>query len=171
MSKLFTMNGNIKNLNETKRGVPFFRKLSTSEIELAIARKIMRNPHPNIVKIYAVGDNYIDMEMLDADSVTSKYCRDHVAELRRAKNHMHKNGIVYIDWRAQNMGISYINGKLKVFDFDLSGLLRRRILYVNKWKLTSELKAFLLRNAEAAGQITPLKADDWIFEHRFMKNS
>jgi serine/threonine protein kinase len=171
MSKLFTANGNIKNLNETKRGVPFFRKTSSSEIELAIARKVMRNPHPNVVKIYAVGPNYIDMEMLDVSSVTSKYCRDHMAELRRAKNHLHKNGIVYLDWKPDNMGISYINGKIKVFDFDMSGLLRRRILFVNNWKIEPALKGFLLRHAEEAGQLTPIKADDWIFDHRFMKNS
>ena len=171
MSKLFT-NGLIYNLNETKKGgVPFFRKKSESELERAIARKIMKNPHPNIIKIYAVGPDYVDMELLEVSSITRKFCIDHMAELRRAKNHMHRNGIVYLDWKPDNMGVSMINGKIKVFDFDMSGLLRRRILFLNNLKMAPEFKGFLLRKAENAGQMTPIKADDWIFDNVFMKKN
>jgi len=39
---------------------------------------------------------------------------------------MHKNGIVYIDWKPDNMGID-VDGKIKIFDFNMSGLLSRKL--------------------------------------------
>ena len=168
MSKTLNANGNIVNLNATKNGVPFFRKSNCTELELAIARKIKRNPHPNIVKIYSVGPNYFDMELLDTDSVTRRVCLEHKQELTKAKNHLHKNGIVYLDWKPDNIGISYATGKIKVFDFDMSALLRRRLWYVNNWKLSPSVKGYLRREAENAGMNTPLKIDNYIFDKKFM---
>jgi len=169
MSRSMKMNGNIVNLNATRNGVPFFRKTTTNELEMKIARKLKRNPHPNIVKIYEVGPNYIDMELLYTDSVNSQVCRQHATELRRAKNHMHRNGIVYLDWKPDNIGISLLNGKIKVFDFDMSALLQRRVWYVNQWNLRPEIKGYLWRNAENAGITTPVKIDNWIFEKKLIR--
>lgn len=168
MSKKLNANGNIVNLNQTKNGVRFFRKMSSSDLEMAIARKLQRNPHANIVKIYEVGPDYIDMEFLDTDSITRQLCKNHKQELIKAKNHLHRNGIVYLDWKPDNIGLSLLTGKIKVFDFDMSALLRRRILYTNNWNLAPKIKGYLWRNAENAGMITPIKIDDWIFEKKFM---
>lgn len=169
MSKTLNLNGNIVNLNSTRNGVPFFRKKTTNELEMTIARKLKKNPHPNIVKIYEVGPNYIDMELLDTVSVNRQVCLQHAAELRRAKRHMHRNGIVYLDWKPDNIGISLLNGAIKVFDFDMSALLRRRVWYVNQWNLRPEIKGYLWRNAETAGMTSPVKIDDWIFEKKLIR--
>jgi serine/threonine protein kinase len=168
MSKKLNQNGNVVNLNETKNGVPFFRKTNSSALELAIARKIKNNPHPNIVKIYHVGDTYFDMELLNTN-VSRRNCIENKKDLIKAKNHLHKNGIVYLDWKPDNMGISLATGKIKVFDFDMSALLRRRLWYINNWKLAPNVKGYLRRNAENAGMTTPLKIDNWIFNEKFMK--
>lgn len=168
-SKTLNANGNIVNLNATRNGVHFFRKMTTHELEMAIARKLKRHPHKNIVKIYEVGPNYIDMELLDTDSANHLVCKQHAAELRKAKNHMHRNGIVYLDWKPDNIGISLLDGKIKVFDFDMSALLRRKLWYLNQWNLKPEIKGYLWRNAETAGMTTPVSIDNWIFEKKLIK--
>jgi len=166
MSKKYNLNGNIRNLNQTRNGKPFFRKETTDEVELAIARKLKRNPHPNIVKIYEVGDGYYDMELLKTP-VSLRTCREHRRELERAKRHFHRIGVVYIDWKRDNIGTS-ADGRLKVFDFDASGLLRRNVWYSNNWNKKPAMRGYLLRAAENAGQLTPIRADNWIFEHQFL---
>ena len=129
MSLALNANGEIVAMNGLKNGKPFFRKQSSSTLEMAIARKIKRNPHPNIVKIYEVGPDYIDMELLNTD-VSRSMCKAHIKDLIKAKTHLHKNGVVYLDWKPDNIGMSYETGKLKVFDFDMSAILR--ILIFNR---------------------------------------
>lgn len=167
MSKRLNANGNVVKLNETKNGVPFFRKSGASELEKKIAMKIKRHPHPNIVKIYEVGDDYIDMELLNTN-VTQNMCKMNKKDLIKAKNHMQRHGIVYLDWKPDNIGISYVTGKLKVFDFDMSGILRKRLFYVNNWNLRPQIKGYLWRLAEQSGMVTPKKIDNWIFDN-FLK--
>lgn len=166
--KLNSTTGNIVNLNETKNGKPFFRKPTDDENELIIAKRIQKNPHPHIVKVYHVGDNYIDMELVNTN-VSKKNCQEQITGLRSAKKHMQKNGIVYIDWKVDNTGRGD-DGKIKVYDFNMSGLLRRKLWYFNNnWNRRPMFTGYLLKNAEAAGQINPIAADDWIFERKFAK--
>jgi len=71
---MLNMNGNIVKLNETKNGRRFFRKMSTDTNELIIAKRLKRNPHPHIVKIYHVGRNFYDMEFVHTGYLTKRYC-------------------------------------------------------------------------------------------------
>jgi len=169
MSKKYNLNGEIIDFNQTRNGQPFFRKETNDEVELAIARKLKRNPHQNIVKIYEVGDGYYDMEIVKT-GISLRACQKYRKDLEKAKTHFHRIGIVYIDWKRDNMGIG-ADGRIKVFDFDQSGLLRRNIWYSNAWNKKPSSIGYFLRNAESAGQLTPIRADNWIFEHKFMPSA
>ena len=163
MSKKLNNSGNIVNINETINGLPYFHKPTTDPNELKIARLIKRNPHPHIVKIYRVGENYVDMELVNV-YVSKGACLEQEDGLRRAKDHMHRYGIVYLDWKADNMGRGE-DGRIKLYDFDMSGLLRRG---TNNWNRPPTYKGYLFRQAENAGQVRPISIDNWIFE-RFTK--
>ena len=169
MSKMLNSNGEIVNLNDTKNGRPFFRKMSTDQNELIIAGRLKRNPHPNIVKIYHVGKNFYDMELVKTGNLTKRYCLNQRSGLVRAKNHMHRIGIVYIDWKVDNMGTG-ARGNIKIFDFDMSGLLSRKLWYFNNnWNRLPRFKGFLLRNAEKRQpNATPITLDNYIFDNFFL---
>jgi hypothetical protein len=112
------------NLNETFNNKPFFRKVTRGEgREHAVARILKRWPHPNIVKIYRITPEFIDMEIVSSKSPTTREILENLDELKSAKAHMHRHGIAYIDWKPDNIGKGK-DGKLKVFDFDASGIFR-----------------------------------------------
>ena len=59
------------------------------------------------------------------------------------------------------------DGRIKIYDFDMSGLLRRSVISrrgTNNWNRPPAVKGYLLRNAENAGQVSPKSIDNWIFE-------
>ena len=157
-SKRYTNNGEVVRLNETKNGVPFFRKDNPTMLEIEIIRKLHRNPHPNIVKIYHVGPDYYDMELVNT-RVTRRECIDQVAGLTSAKRHMHRLGIAYLDWKRDNCGLA--NGRVKIFDFDSSALVRRLPFFMTV--KAPFVKGYSWRKAENHGLTDPFKIDDWIF--------
>jgi serine/threonine protein kinase len=145
-------------LNETYRGKPFFRKpTNEDDREYVIAKVIKEFPHPNIVKIYRVTPEYIDMELVSHEPPTKEELHANIEQLRSAKEHMHKHGIVYIDWKPDNIG-RQPNGKLKIFDFNLSALFEG-----DTWRLSKPRYSYVFRKAESAGMKTPVATDDWIF--------
>jgi serine/threonine protein kinase len=113
---------------EIEEDYDIFRKIldidnQSHMIEFEIAKRLIKNPHINIVKIYKIFKFndicYIDMEKLDDNyiSLTKTICN-----LRLALNHLHKQGIVYIDIKSDNIGKS-IDGQYKLFDFDNCGIV------------------------------------------------
>jgi serine/threonine protein kinase len=48
-----------------------------------------------------------------------------ISQALLAKNHLQTLGIMYIDWKPDNIGIDP-DGKYKLFDFDLSGTAKYR---------------------------------------------
>ncbi len=89
-------------------------------IERNIALIIMNHPHENIVKIYNVGDDFIEMEYLQRDFNRTFENKD-FKFFTEAMKHFHKHGICYIDWKIDNMG--YDNNNVpKIFDFNASGI-------------------------------------------------
>ena len=66
-SKVYTLKGETQDIDIHHNGVPLFRKMTTSAVEIEIAKILMTNPHKNIVNIYAATQDYIDMELLNTD--------------------------------------------------------------------------------------------------------
>lgn len=102
-------------LKQTQSNV--YRKENPNSIEKYIASLVKSNPHPNIVTVYEVTDDYIDMEKLDTN------CGDYNADdLHKARSYFLENNIAYLDWTEDNFGKDS-KGTTKVYDFNFCGLM------------------------------------------------
>ena len=102
-------------------GKDFFRKMTNNIGEKQICEIIMQNPYKNIIKIYDIGKDYIDMELLYVDM--NKQDMSNVKNIMMGvKAYLQSLGIMYIDWKLDNIGISE-EGEIKLFDFNASGLI------------------------------------------------
>jgi hypothetical protein len=160
-SRKLNRNGNVMPLHETFLGKPIFRKEYPSNIEQQIAAIIMHNPHPNIVTVYAVSPEKIDMELVNPISTeTIDYL-----QLERAKEHLQKLGISYIDWKVDNIGIG-ADGFLKVYDFDMSYIFD---IDTNQFMNGPELNGYKFRMAKNRGLKKPRNMNNAVFS-MFRKN-
>ena len=160
-------NGNVINLNEKFNSVNFFRKYGTSIVEHKIGSILQENPHPNIVKIYRITDKYIDIEEVKPTifmNTTDK--KKLVAAADSAKRHLQNLGIMYIDWKPDNMGIG-ADGKYKLFDFDASGITTSN---TKKWQIKPS-DYWSYRQALANGLTDPKAIDDFVFEINFVQEN
>ena len=163
--KIYTLYGKFNYTSETYEGKPIFRKMSNNRNEFTICKLLMENPHENIISIYKYVEpniydrkSYIDMELLNTnlDGINfSEICET----MRNVQSHLHKLGIMYIDWKPDNIGIDK-NGKLKLFDFDVSGLID---LDSEKW-IIEPPKCFFYNNAIKEGKQTPIDIDNYTFK-------
>jgi serine/threonine protein kinase len=151
----------VTNLDEKFNGMSFFRKYGASISELAICKILKNNPHPNIVKIYRITDSYIDIELLTPIITEKDYDKNTlISEAVLAKNHLQSLGIMYIDWKPDNIGIDKY-GKYKLFDFDLSGITTSD---GKKWEVRPAPYSWSYRQAIANGLKDPKEIDDFAFE-------
>jgi serine/threonine protein kinase len=155
--KIFTYDGKIVKTDELYEGKDFFQKMTTNETEKKLCKIIMENPHKNIVKIYEVGNDYIKMEILNIDlaGVNESEIKE---KMIGVKNHLQSLGIMYIDWKLDNIGISE-DGELKLFDFDASGLIEP-----TKWEIQPP-EYYSYREAIKNDMKTPIGIDNYIFEN------
>lgn len=158
--KVYTMEGDFtsdpKILHE---GKDFFRKMTTNETEKEICKLLMKNPHKNIITIYGVGEDYIDMELLSIDM--SKENIEHIKDVTmEVKTHLQKLGVMYIDWKLDNMGISK-DGEIKLFDFDVSGLVDT----TTGQFILDPPKYWAYRNAVQHGMTESIDIDNYAFEN------
>jgi len=154
----------LTNLNEKFKGMNFFRKYGASISEHAICEILKNNPHPNIVKIYRITDSYIDIELLTPITTEKNYDKKTlISAALLAKNHLQSLGIMYIDWKPDNIGVD-ANGKYKLFDFDLSGISTSN---GKKWKRSPSTLSWSYRQAIANGLKDPKKIDDFAFDINF----
>jgi serine/threonine protein kinase len=159
--------GELTTLNETFKDMYFFRKCGKNIAEHAICKILKYNPHPNIVKIYRITDNYIDIELVKPISSDTEYDKNIlISDAQLAKSHLQSLGIIYIDWKPDNMGIG-ADGKYKVFDFNLSGIITASDS--NKWKLRPSPLSWSYRQAIANGLNDPTKIDDFAFDINFIR--
>ena len=159
---------NVTNLNETFKGMNFFRKYGASIAEHAICKILKNNPHPNIVKIYRITDSYVDIELLTPIISDKDYDKKTmISEALLAKDHLQSLGIMYIDWKPDNIGIS-ADGKYKVFDFDLSGITTPDS---KKWERAPASYSWSYRQAIANGLKNPKEIDDFAFEINLLREN
>jgi hypothetical protein len=150
-SMSFDDDGNVISIEETYNGRPIFRKTCPSDIEKRICRLIQSFPHPNVVEVFHVCDEYIDMELLDVDYVINRQ------DLERAHSYFLKHNIVYLEWEPDNCGTDH-NGVTKVFDFGGAG-----ISDANQW-LIFPRHGYALRKASDADLYNPRDVDAFAFK-------
>ena len=142
-------------------GKDFFRKMTKREGERKICELLMKNPHNNIVEIYGVGNDYVDMELLDTGM-----SREEMSNLKEVmaevKSYLQNFGIMYIDWKLDNIGVSE-DKQVKLFDFDGSGVID---IETEEW--TSRAPFYWsYREAIKLGMKTPSDIDNCAFDIEF----
>jgi serine/threonine protein kinase len=144
-------------------GKDFFRKMTNHMGERKICELLMKYPHNNIVKIYHIGDEYIDMELLNTDM-----SRENMSSVKNVmmevKTYLQKLGIIYIDWKLDNIGIGE-NQQIRLFDFDGSGLID---IETKEWIRRAPLY-WSYREAIKNGMKTPSDIDNCAFDLEFRR--
>lgn len=160
--KIFTLDSKILKTNELYEGKEFFQKMTNNETEKKLCKIIMENPHKNIVKIYEVGNDFIKMESLNTN-LTGINESEIKEKMTGVKNYLQSLGIMYIDWKLDNIGIGE-DGELKLFDFDASGLIEP-----TKWE-SKPPEYYSYRQAVKNGIKTPIGIDNYAFENTDFKS-
>jgi len=166
-SKQFT-GTTVKDLNEKFEGMNFFRKYGASISEHAIYEILKNKPHPNIVKVYRITDSYVDIELVSPIISEKDYDKNTLmSEALLTKNYLQSLGIMYIDWKPDNIGIG-TDGKYKLFDFNLSGIITSNC---KKWALHPAIYSWSYRQANANELKDPKEIDDFSFEINFIREN
>ena len=115
---------------------------------------LQNKAHSNIVNIYKLGHNYVDIELLDIEyKLTYKI----INIMKGVKKYLHSIGVIYLDWREDNFGLS-IDGNIKIFDFNSAGILDNNGNWIKKPPLHYHYSRTL-----DIGITDPYKIDDYIF--------
>jgi serine/threonine protein kinase len=185
----YTDTDTVEHSTLTYNGVPFFRKVYINppnneeqkylkKVETEIVKILMKhpNPNPNIVKYYDINDMYVDMEQVNTVKSNPAFFNQHamtsqeIMEIQETminvKDFLQELGIMYIDWKFDNIGKSPIDGKYKLFDFDASGLID---LTTKEWKLTPVQDYWSYTQAIKNGSTTPKEIDDWSFRYNIIE--
>jgi hypothetical protein len=170
---------------KTSDGKPFFRKVFDIDPEDAINEfKIITilmgdesYPHPNIVKYYEVNpfDN-IDMEELITYSTDEDYHYNYIlkkeelekqiASMKKVKDYLQSIGIMYLDWKFDNIGKSKTDGNYKLFDFDHSGWID---IDTNEW--LAYPGEFIKSFSGLERKLSPKELDDWAFDRYIIQEA
>jgi serine/threonine protein kinase len=129
-------------------------------IEQTVAKIIYDNPNKNIVSIYNVTNDFIEMDELD----TKYLAIPDIYELILAKRFLQSKGIIYIDWSYSNIGVDP-NGVFKIFDFSKAGLINTS--KPDEW-IVEPVKSLSYNNAVSNGYNHPLAIDDYCFTKVFI---
>ena len=171
--------------DETYNGIPFFRKNYgaphplldySKKVEIAIVKILMEHPHPNIVNYYTINVTCADMEQVSSAKSDSSFfdegplSYEEIIEIqqtmRKVKDFLQSLGIMYIDWKYDNLGKS-VDGKYKLFDFDTSGLID---LTTHEWILKPQ-HFWSYNEAIKNGAKTPKEIDDWSFNYNMIEEA
>jgi hypothetical protein len=174
----------VKYVDDTYDGNPFFRKNYgkphpfldySKKAESEIVKILMEHPHPhpNIVYYYDINSKYVDMEQVETHksnplydhSMTREDLNEIIEVMSKVKDFLQALGIMYIDWKFDNMGKS-VYGKYKLFDFDASGLSD---LKMQQWKLKANPNYWSYNEAIKNGAQTPKEMDDWSFNYNIVE--
>jgi len=174
----------VKYVDDTYDGKPFFRKICgkpnmfldySIKMEFTIVKILMEHPHPNIVYYYDINSKYVDMEQVETHNsnpllteqpvMTREELNKIIEVMSKVKDFLQALGIMYIDWKFDNMGKS-VDGKYKLFDFDASGLID---LKTQQWKLKANPMYWSYNEAIKNGAQTPKEIDDWSFNYNIIE--
>ncbi len=142
-------------------GKYYFRKVGPSSLEFKIATIISKIPHPNIVNFFVINSISLDMEILDTEFQISNEAKalKLITDMKNARNHLLSNGIVYIDWKLDNIGWSEEEQVFKLFDFDVSGIYD---IKTSRW--INEPEKYFAYNLAVKNNITdPIGIDSFNF--------
>ena len=172
LGKVYTESGDILTFdNEYYKSKDFFKKMSPDRNEKKISEIIFlqqqnNNSNENIVDIYQVGNDSIIIELLDTnwdELIPFSKAREMMIN---AKNYLQSLGIIYLDWKRDNMGVSRYDKKtLKLFDFDCSGLVKREENGQWSWVILPD--CYFYMEAVKNGITDPFEIDDYIFDTYF----
>ena len=127
--------------------------------------------HPNIVKVYdvSVSENlqYIDMECVEGmtlreylnergGKITSRETVHFIAQILRALDHAHRNGVVHRDIKPQNIML-LDNGQLRMMDFGIARISRAENQIQNGKKTMGSVH--YISPEQAKGEETDPKSD------------
>ncbi len=167
----YTLTGKFREINENFNGEPIFRKETNDKAQLIISKILMEHPYKNIVQNYRVVDNesldkkYVDMEMLhdvNFDNISESELKQIMDPI---KDYLQSLGIMYIDWKPDNIGIDK-DGNVKLFDFDVSGLID---VNTGEWIIEPKT-SYSYREAVNAGLKTPIEIDNYAFNSGLKKD-
>jgi hypothetical protein len=170
-SEIYKFDGTFQEIfmPELYDGKPFFRKMTDSKVELEICNKLfnlqtVNKKHKNVVNIYYVGSNFVDMELLDIYEIYGEKETEETVKIieimREVKTELQGLGILYIDWKLDNIGFSKIDNTYKLFDFDCSGIMN---IETKEW-IKKPKMYYSYTQATIAGKEKPLEIDDYIFK-------
>lgn len=92
--------------------------------EKEITLRLLKNPQKNIVKIYDVTNNHINMEYLQTNyRITENNLEKYLDDIYSGIKQLHNLNIIYIDLKFDNIGYSEQDKCFKIFDFDHSGIV------------------------------------------------
>ena len=186
-STIYNMNNDTtENSDETYNNKPFFRKNGapynsisqaySKQVETTIVKILMDHPHINIVNYYEINDDYITMEQVSSAKSDPSFFEEgplsyeEIIEIqqtmRKVKDFLQSLGIMYIDWKYDNLGKS-VDGNYKLFDFDASGLID---LQSNEWILKPH-HYWSYNEALKNGAKTPKEIDDWSFNYNMIEEA
>jgi serine/threonine protein kinase len=129
--------------------------------EKKICELLMKNPHKNIIKIYRVAKDFIDMELLNMN-INAQDMSKIKNIMMEVKTYLQSLGIMYIDWKLDNIGISE-DGEIKLFDFDGSGLID---IETKEW-IIEPPEWWSYNQAIQNGMVTPSDIDNYTFDIEF----
>jgi serine/threonine protein kinase len=101
-----------------------------------------------------------ELQLINVEEINKEVL---VETMKKVKDFLQKLGIMYIDWKIDNIGISD-DGKYKLFDFDASGIVD---LNTNKWIL-EPANFWSYKEAKKNGRVTPQEIDDWSFNYNIL---
>ena len=143
-SKIISLEGKIvKYKGDDTYCFPFIRKMldltkKASRNELAIAKKIMKNPLSNVVNVLKINEGinpFIDYQRLitgDSIKLKKEVFEKYNDDVREGLKNLHGINIVYLDLKWDNVGFDIQSNQWKIFDFDASGICSKNKL---KWIL------------------------------------
>ena len=167
-SKQYNLDGTFSYIEDKYQDKSIFRKISKSKAELEIIKILInKSNNKNIATYYRIIIHnspiaYIDAELLLDINLTKLTNQEIKQIMSNVKTYLQSLGIIYIDWKPDNIGIG-MNGELKLFDFDCSGLID---INTGKW-IIKPVKFHSYRKAISLGAKTPIEIDNCAFDFGF----
>lgn len=166
-SKIYTKQGEILDLPTPKEEPPIFRKeFYYSNHEKYIAKLLLQSKLEHVVSVKQVNTEYYDAELLDTfishptTQITKQNKAKIMEDMHLAKKEMQECGIMYIDWKLDNIGMDS-RGTYKIFDFDCSGFAN---MAENTWILTPP-SGWLYNTVKKTNMdMTPIEIDNACFD-------